>query len=76
MRGSGQNILAQATLQIQVLAGTNVDPESGRGIRWSWTRFLVERGEGEQPLLLLTPSKINVANVADLSTTRVRAIGR
>jgi hypothetical protein len=76
MRGSGQNTLAQGTLQIQVLAGTNVEPESVRGIRWSWTRFQVERGEGEQPRLLLTPSKINVANVVDLDTTRVLAIGR
>ena len=50
-RVSGHLTLGQNTLRIQVHVGTNVEPGRGRGTRWSWTRFPVERGEGEQPLL-------------------------
>jgi hypothetical protein len=42
-RGNGQNTLDRGTLRIQVHVGTNMKPGRGRGIRWSWTRFSVER---------------------------------
>ena len=74
-RVSGHLTLGQNTLQIQVPVGTNVEPGRGRGTRWSWTRFPVERGEGEQPPFLLTPSRTNVANVVDLGIIHVHAIG-
>jgi hypothetical protein len=75
-RGSGQNTLGRGTLQIQVHVGTNVEAGRRRGTRWSWTRFLVEQGEGEQPPFLLTPSRTNVGNPVDLGTTHVHAIAR
>ena len=76
MRFSGHLTLGQNALRIQVPIGTNVEPGRGRGTRWSWTRFPVERGEGEQPHFLLTPSKTNVENVVDLGIIHVHAIGR
>ena len=74
-RVSGHLTLGRNTLRIQVHVGTNVEPGRGRGTRWSWTRFPVERDEREQPPFLLTPSRTNVANVVDLGTTHVHAIG-
>ena len=75
MRRSGHRTLVRGTLRTQVHIGTNVELERERDTRWSWTRFLVERGKGEQPPFLLTPSRTNVANVVDLGIIHVHAMG-
>jgi hypothetical protein len=75
MRVSGHLKLGRNILWIQEHVGTNVEPERGQGTRRSWTRFPVERGEGEQLPFLLTPSRTNVGNVVDLGITHIHAIG-
>ena len=75
MRESGHRTPGPNTLRIRVAVGTNVEPGRGRDTRWLWISFQEERGEGEQPPFLLTPSRTNVADVVDLATIHAHAIG-
>ena len=53
-----------------------MDQGRGRGTGWLWIRYPEERGVGDEPHLLLTPSSTSAASVVDLATIHEVAIGR
>ena len=53
-----------------------MDQGREQGIGWLWIRYLKERGVGEEPHLLLTPSSTSAASVVDWATIHALAIGR
>ena len=73
---SSLHMTGQRTLRIQLTVRTSVYQGRGRGIGWLWIRYLEERGMGEEPHLLLTPSSTSAASVVDLATIHEVAIGR
>ena len=73
---SGLHMMGRSTLRIQLTVGTSMDQGRGRGTRWLWIRYPEERGVGEEPHFLLTPSSTSVASVVDLATIHEVAIGR
>jgi hypothetical protein len=73
---SGLRTMGQSTLRIQLTVGTSVDPGRGRGTGWLWIRCLEERGVGEEPHFLLSPSSTSVTSAIDWATIHALAISK
>ena len=73
---SGLHMMGRSTLRIQLTVGTSVNQGRGRDTGWLWIRYSEERGVGEEPHLLLTPSSTSATSVVDLATIHEVAIGR
>lgn len=73
---SGLHMMGQSTLRIQLTVGISMDQGRGRGIGWLWIRYPKERGVGEKPHYLLTPSSMSAASAVDWATIHALAIGR
>ena len=69
-------MMGQSTLRIQLTIGTSVDLGRGRGTGWLWIRLPEERGMGEEPHFLLTPSSTSVTSAVEWATIHALAIGR
>ena len=53
-----------------------MDQGRGRGTGWLWIRYPKERGMGEEPHFLLTPSSTSAASAVDWATIHALAIDR
>ena len=70
------HMMGRSTLRIQLTIRASVDQGRGWDTGWLWTRYLEERGMGEKPHFLLTPSSTSAASAIVWAIIHTLAIGR